>query len=38
MDINLEVWPELIFKFGPYAILALFVLWGAPRASKRMQV
>lgn len=36
-DINLEVWPELIFKFGPYAILALFVLWVAPRASKRMQ-
>lgn len=37
MDVNLEVWPELIFKFGPYAILALFVLWVAPRASKRMQ-
>lgn len=36
-EINLEVWPELIFKFGPYAILALFVLWVAPRASKRMQ-
>jgi hypothetical protein len=37
MDLNIEAWPEIIFKFGPYAILALFVLWVTPRASKRMQ-
>jgi len=37
MDIDIAAWPELIFKFGPYAILALFVLWVTPRASKRMQ-
>lgn len=37
MDIDITTWPELIFKFGPYAILALFVLWVTPRASKRMQ-
>lgn len=37
MNIDIATWPELIFKFGPYAILALFVLWVTPRASKRMQ-
>lgn len=36
MEIDIASWPELIFRFGPYAILALFVLWVAPRASKRM--
>lgn len=37
MDIDISAWPELLFKFGPYAILALFILWVTPRASKRMQ-
>lgn len=37
MDLNIEAWPELIFKFGPYAILILFVLWVVPRTSKNMK-
>jgi hypothetical protein len=37
MELNPEAWPELIFSFGPYAILILFILWVVPRTSKRMQ-
>lgn len=37
MDLNPQAWPELLLEFGPYAILALFVLWVLPRSSKRMQ-
>jgi hypothetical protein len=37
MELNPETWPELVFNFGPYAILVLFILWVVPRASKRMQ-
>jgi len=28
-------WPDLLFTYGPYAILALFALWVAPRQTKR---
>ncbi|MBD3670223.1 MAG: hypothetical protein HUJ29_05560 [Gammaproteobacteria bacterium] len=35
MKLNAEAWPELIFNFGPYAILVLFILWVVPRATKR---
>lgn len=37
MEFNPQSWPELLLEFGPYAILALFVLWVLPRSSKRMQ-
>ncbi|MGD8380257.1 MAG: hypothetical protein PVI37_04700 [Gammaproteobacteria bacterium] len=37
MDVNLQSWPDLLLSYGPYAILALFVLWVVPRSSKRMQ-
>lgn len=32
-----EVWSKLVFEYGPYAILILFVLCVVPRTSKRMQ-
>jgi hypothetical protein len=28
-------WPDLLFTYGPYAVLALFALWVAPRQTKR---
>lgn len=30
----MEVWPELLLRFGPYAVLALFLLLVVPRSSK----
>lgn len=36
MELNAEMWPELFLKFGPYAVLALFVLWVIPHTSKRL--
>jgi len=29
-----QEWPELILKYGPYAVLALFAIWVAPRQTK----
>lgn len=37
MDLNIEAWPELLMEFGPYAVLILFALLVAPRASKRLR-
>lgn len=37
MAINAEMWPEMLLKFGPYAVLALFVLWVIPHTSKRLR-
>lgn len=37
MDINAEMWPEMLLKFGPYAVLVLFVLWVIPHTSKRLR-
>lgn len=37
MDINAEMWPEMLLRFGPYAVLALFVLWVIPHTSKRLR-
>lgn len=37
MDLNLQAWPALLLQFGPYAILALFLLWVIPRSWKRLQ-
>ncbi len=37
MDINAERWPEMFLKFGPYAVLALFVIWVIPHTSKRLR-
>jgi hypothetical protein len=37
MEPNLQAWPELLIEYGPYAILALFVLWVIPRSSKKLQ-
>lgn len=37
MDINAEIWPELFLKFGPYAVLALFVIWVIPHTSRRLR-
>lgn len=37
MDLNPQAWPELLLEFGPYAILALFILLVIPRSSKRLQ-
>ncbi|MCK5640157.1 MAG: hypothetical protein KAJ19_05150 [Gammaproteobacteria bacterium] len=37
MDINIEAWPELLMSYGPYAVLILFALVVAPRASKRVR-
>lgn len=37
MDINAELWPEMFLKFGPYAVLALFVIWVIPHTSKRLR-
>lgn len=32
-----QAWVGLLFDFGPYGILALFLLWVLPRATRRMQ-
>ena len=32
MDIN--SWIELLYKYGPYALLVLFVFWVAPKQTK----
>lgn len=37
MDINAELWPEMFLKFGPYAVLALFVIWVIPHTSKGLR-
>ena len=37
MSVNPESWPGLLSDYGPYAILALFVAWVVPSASKRLR-
>jgi len=32
---DLSNWVELLFKYGPYAVLALFALWVAPRQTRQ---
>lgn len=37
MDMKIEAWPELLMSYGPYAVLILFALVVAPRASARVR-
>jgi hypothetical protein len=32
--VEAEKWVNLLFTYGPYAVLALFALWVAPRQTK----